>query len=79
MVKGKAKGSLQEIADASASESKPSGLSRPDSPEAEENSAPQIDVTAKPSSGIETLAEPSAKRTKLLQQLAKVERQVRSS
>ena len=79
MVKGKTTGSLQEIADPSASDNKPSDSSRPDSPEAEENSAPQTKVTAKPSTGIETFAEPSAKRAKLVQQLAKVERQVRIS
>ena len=77
MVKGKAKGSLQEITDASASDSK--ATSRPESPEVEESSVPQTQVTAKSCTGTETFAKPSAKRAKLLQQLTKVERQVRSS
>ena len=79
MVKGKAKGSLHEIADASASNSKANESSRPGSPEVEEKSAPQNEVTAKSSTGIQTFAGPSAKRTKLLQQLVKVDRQVQSS
>ena len=79
MLKGKANESLQQVADASASDSKPSQSSRSESPEVEKNSGPQTKVTAKSSTGIETFAEPSAKRAKLLQQLVKVERQVRSS
>ena len=77
-VKGKAKGPNQEIADATASDSKPSDSSRPYSPEVEESSVPPDKVTAAAdsSTGTETFAEPSAKRAKLLQQLAKVERQV---
>lgn len=73
MVKGTVKGSLQEIADASASDSKRSESSRPESPEVEEHSIPPTKVTAESS---ETFSAPSAKRAKLLQQLAKVERQV---
>ena len=73
MVKGTVTGSLQEIADASASDSKPSESSRPESPEVEEHSIPPTKATAESS---ETFAAPSAKRAKLLQQLAKVERQV---
>lgn len=73
MVKSTVQGSLQEIADASASDSKPSESSRPESPEVEEHSIPRTKVTAESS---ETFAAPSAKRAKLLQQLAKVERQV---
>lgn len=78
-VKGKAKGPLQEFADATASDSKPSDFPRPDSPEVEESSVRLSKINTESSTGIETFAEPSAKRAKLRQQLAKVERQVRSS
>lgn len=75
-VKGKAKGPLQEFADATASDSKPSDFPRPDSPEVEESSVRLSKINTESSTGIETFAEPSAKRAKLRQQLAKVERQI---
>lgn len=78
-VKGKAKGILQEIAEATASDSKPSDYSNPDVLQKEESSVPLSKVDTESSTGIEKFAEPSAKRAKLHQQLATVERQVHSS
>lgn len=78
-VKGKAKGPLQEIAKGTASDSKPSDCSNPDFLQVEETSVPLSKVDTESSRGIEKFAEPSAKRAKLQQQLATVERQVHSS
>ncbi|KAL3145487.1 hypothetical protein ABBQ32_003312 [Trebouxia sp. C0010 RCD-2024] len=75
-VKGKAKGILQEIAEATASDSKPSDYSNPDVLQKEESSVPLSKVDTESSTGIEKFAEPSAKRAKLHQQLATVERQI---
>ena len=74
-VKGKTTGPAPELANVRVSDSKPSGSSRPSSPEVEENSAPASTARNDRGVGTEAFAGPSAKKEKLQQQLAHVEHQ----
>lgn len=74
-IKGKTKGPALELANVAASDSKPSGSSRPSSPEVEESSAPASTARADCGVSTEAFAGPSAKKAKLQQQLAHVEHQ----